>query len=102
MWYSIGIVNSFKNGALSMKMSYVIAILATLAVYDKLSGGDGTNLANVVFWSCVPRSTCYRYLQKMQSMGYVTTREGKHRKQDATLYNISKSGKTYLEGVNRE
>lgn len=85
-----------------MNIAYVIAILATLKQFDYLSGGSGTNLANVVFWSQVPRATCYRYLHKMTMLGFVMQEDGEYRNQKATMYSITDKGKKYLKGQKHE
>lgn len=85
-----------------MNMTYVLWILEALKAFDKMSGGVGTNLASVAFWSGVPRATCYRYLQKMTMLGYVRQTDGTHRKQPATMYAPTKMGLAYLKGSKHE
>lgn len=85
-----------------MNMKKVVAILGTLKMLEWMAGDRGYNLAMVVFWSCEPRSTVYRYLKKLEMLGMVKTRQGKHRKQTATMYSITEAGKKYLGKAKHE
>lgn len=85
-----------------MNMKYVLWLLETLNQWDVMSGGVGTNIATIVFWSQVPRATAYRYLQKMIGLGYVKASIGTYRKQQTTMYNITETGKVYLRGSKKK
>lgn len=54
-----------------MKPEVMIKILDTMSRWMTFGGGGGMNLAHVATWSGVPRSTTYRYLNKMIELGMV-------------------------------
>ena len=82
-----------------MNVQKAIIILTTLNQIGELACMTH-NLANVVFWSApLPRMTVWRYLNKLEEMGYVEIRCGEHRKRDANLYYISQRGIDWLERI---
>lgn len=82
-----------------MNVQSATIILTTLKQLGELRGMFH-NLANVVFWSApLSRMTVYRYLKKLEQMGYVETRTEPFRGDYATMYYITEEGEDYLERI---
>lgn len=82
-----------------MNTRTAIIILTTLLQIGELDCMTH-NLATVTFWSApLSRMTVWRYLNRLETMGYVTTTRIEFRKKQATGYYITDKGKAYLERI---
>lgn len=80
-----------------MRIDRVLNILSALKHFDALGEtATGLNIASVAFWSSVPRSTCYRYLKKLEAVGAVIGEIETYRGKDATMWYITQVGRDFF------
>lgn len=81
-----------------MDMSKARKILQVCNLVSQMpSGGGWVKPSEIVTWSSVPHATTYRYLTKLQKLGYLCVRVEGYRKGIVKHYTITDAGMGYLD-----
>lgn len=81
------------------KARQLLTVAKFLALMPK-SGGGWDTATSFVKWGGCSYSTTYRYLPKLEKLGYVESREVKIRKMRCKEYRITGAGLAYLCNFN--
>lgn len=86
-----------------MDMSKVRKILIVCNLVSQMPSGAGwVRPSEIVAWSAVPHATTYRYLSKLQKLGYVRAKAEGYRNGIIKHYAITDSGVGYLDTFGKE
>jgi DNA-binding PadR family transcriptional regulator len=86
-----------------MDMSKVQKILKVCNLVSQMpSGGGWVRPSEIVTWSSVPHATTYRYLAKLQKLGYVRAKAEGYRNGIIKHYTITDAGMGYLDTFGKE
>lgn len=71
-------------------------IIRAVETVGGAGGNMKTNIASIVNWTGMPRSTVYRYLNVLTSAGLLEARIEKFRGQYAKMWYMTHSGQEYM------